>query len=371
MTHLHLHEPIHKHKPNAWYRLKASWPFFVWIAAAVAGGFLYWRGSSVGTTSGIVESVRQEIAPIETAPLQLLRVQVGSRVRKGDIVAEMDASVLGADLAVLKLQTELQFEDSVARIESEMRDARMKEAEARGEFEVLSTEVARLEDLLAKHLVDAQSIASLKARENALARLLEIYPQTLQDLEKELKQTHKRAKAARVSLGNVLSTGAGDESMEDGLNLLKRRRESYILRANRDGIVSEIYHRPGNVVAAGLPIATVVEEQASSVIGFLPEFMARDVNVGMTAYLTHTTFNQRAVKARIVALAPDILSLPARVNPVPGRVYRGRRIVVEPIEPNDFFPGESVNIQFERPVLSMLFDQLFRRKTEERSASSE
>jgi HlyD family secretion protein len=363
-AHLHVHERIHRHIPTSWYRLKAAWPFFIWLAAIVAFVWLYWCGTTIGTTSGLVETVRQEISPVETAPLHNLHVKVGDRVRRGDIVAEMDASVLGPDLAILKLQTERQFEDSVARIQTEMREARMKEAEIRGEYDVLQAEVKRLEGLLEKHLVEAQSVAELKARANALARLLDVYPTTLQDLENELKETQARAREANTSLGNLLVTNSVlGQAAAEGLNLLKQRRESYILRANRDGVISEVFHRPGDVVAAGVPIATVIEEQAALVIGFLPEVMAREAHVGMDAYLTHATIQGRAVKARVVALAPDILGLPSRINPVPSRSYRGRRIVLQPVEPNDFFPGESVNIQFDRPILQILIDHFKRSET--------
>lgn len=366
---LNIQEPIRRHLPPWWYRLKQRWPFLIWLLAIAGAGLLYFGGTRVGTTSGTVEAIRQEISPIETAPLKVLRVKVGDRVRAGDVIAEMDASILDADLTVLKLDAERQFMDSVARIESDLRSTRLQEAETRGEHEVLAAELARMEDLLEKRLVDAASVAEVRARERALARALEIFPDTLAQIEKNLAETRERALASSASMGDskqLEELALHSPAVRDGLAFLQRRRESYILRAIRDGIVSEIFHRPGNVVPAGMPIATLVEEKAALVIAFLPETMAREVSVGMEAYLTHTALLGSVVRARIVALSPEILGLPTRINPVPGRTYRGRRIVIEPLEENDFFPGESLNVQFERPFFELLMERLFRRAPSER-----
>jgi len=134
------------------------------------------------------------------------------------------------------------------------------------------------------------------------------------------------------------------------LGMLKLRQETYTLRALRDGVVSRIIKEPGEVVQAGEAVMTIVYDGVSSVTGFLPEFRARELTVGDRAYLTRAARFSRAVPAVVTHLGPEILALPGRVSPIPGRTLRGRRVVLEPRVEHGFLPGETVSIHIEKPV---------------------
>ena len=125
--------------------------------------------------------------------------------------------------------------------------------------------------------------------------------------------------------------------------------------------MSRIASEAGDVVQGGVSILTVVSKKPGQVVGFLPESNARHLAVGMKAYLTRTIDGGPVVSAHIVALTPEILGLPNRVNPFPNQSFRGRRVILTPDEPNDFLPGESVSIELDRPWLSMLVSSFWKK----------
>lgn len=340
---IHIPERIHRHPAVWWSRVKNQWPVVIWLAAIGAGLFFYNHGGQFGGMSGVVEAVREEIAPLENARLKTIEVTMGQRVKKGDVLATLDMTMLETQVALDKLQLEI----AVSRAETDLRDMRIRQAESAGELEVLNTEVARLDELLARRLIDAETVSRLRARQQALARSAEFYPDTIRKIEDELGRL--REWQARVNAQFNKETGdlgleaAGEET---------RKGDISVLRALSDGTVSEIYYHPGSVVPAGLPILSVVKEGPQQVIGFLSEINARSVSVGMTAYLKSLSGEGVVVRARVIALLPDIATLPNRVSPFPEQTYRGRRVILQPVEPSHFLPGESVAIELKRPWLA-------------------
>ncbi len=342
---IHIPERIHRHPTVWWSRVKDRWPAAVWLLAIVAGVFLYYHGGQFGGMSGVVQAVREEIAPLENARLKTVEVAMGQRVRKGDVLATLDMTMLETQIALDKLQVEI----AVSRAETDLRDMRIREAEASGELEVLNSEVARLDELLAQHLIDAETVSRLRARQKALAGSMEFYPNAVKTIEEELARL--REWQARVNA--QFNKETGDLGMEAAGEETKKGEVS-VLRANSDGIVSEIYYHPGSVVPAGMPIMTIVKDGPQQVIGFLSEVNARSIALGMTAYLKSVNGEGTVVRARVIALLPDIATLPNRVSPFPTQTYRGRRVILEPVEPGNFLPGESVSIELQRPWLSRL-----------------
>lgn len=356
---VHIPEDLRRH-PAIWKsRAKRCWPACVWLVAVGLGTILYFHGGQFGGMSGTVEVVREEIAPLETARLLSLKVEPGQHIKAGDEVAEMDASVLDAEMAVERLQMDRQFGEAVSRAEADLRDARIRQAETKGELEVLDVEVERMNSLLAKQLIDAQTVARSRARQKALSEAVTFYPDMIRRLEEDLARTRKRLKELDAQMdGTRGDKASAGESGRDRLGLLDLRRRSYTLRSSTDGVVSRINNEVGDVVQAGASVVSVVAEGAQRIIGFLPEYNARAVREGMTAYVTRSTGGGGVVEARVVALVPEIVALPTRVNPTPSQSLRGRRVILVPSEPGDFLPGEGVAIYFERPLLTALADLL-------------
>lgn len=363
------------HQPHWWQRLPNRWPFLIWLGACGLALALYFHGGRMSGISGVVMSNRQTLAPIEAGTLKAVYARVGDHVKKGRLLAEMDTSLLDAEMTVERLQAQRQFAQVVMQAEEALHDARIRQAEAAGEMAVLEEEVARLEPLVARHLVDAQTLARAKSRLEALRRSAELYPALIETLEKELAES----KARQLALEDFLHDERGESDhteaalsendMGGRLGLLRLRRERYRMYADFDGEVSRVFHSPGETVLAGDPILIVVGRNVTGAEGFIPESTIADVRPGMTVFVTTTARLTESVQGRVVAITPDVMTLPGLANPIPQRTLRGRRVVVEFEEPAPFVPGESVIIQFEKPFITRWLTRLSRAAFSRRGAS--
>jgi hypothetical protein len=129
-------------------------------------------------------------------------------------------------------------------------------------------------------------------------------------------------------------------------DMLQKRKDAYVLKATRDGVVSQILEQPGNVINAGLPIMTLVTERPDHVIGFLPEVHLAELEAGDKVRVWRQTGGPgRGVAAVVESISPDVQGLPTRINPIRGQILRGRRVMVRFAEAHDFVPGETVEIR--------------------------
>jgi multidrug resistance efflux pump len=333
-----------------WSRLKLKWPVLVWIGAVALAWFLFTRGGEAQPLTGVVDVIRESVAPLETSRLLAVHVVAGDTVRAGDVLAEMDTLLLDAEMAFERLEVQRLFKRSVLTARTELHTARTQQARDEAEFQALNSELARFEDLLERNLIDGQLVAQLRVQRQALARAVELHPDTVSFLEQQVEETEALRRDAETTFGVETPVESGEAPTTGSrLGLLKQRRDMYILRAGQSGTISRIEKEPGEVVQAGEPILSLVVARSQFVIGFLPESNAHDLEVGRKVVLRSPLGDRREIPATVNSLGPEILALPGRVSPVPGQTMRGRRIVILPKHPDAFLPGESVSIHIAEP----------------------
>ena len=349
-----------RHPRVWWSRIKYKWPFLIWAAAVWATFQLYMVGARTIRMPGVIEALREEAAPVEDARLLTLHVIAGQTVVPGDVMARFDASLSDAELAVEQLQAERQFTSVISGIGDRLRDLRMRLASEKLRLDVLKAESRKLEELMAAGVEDAARMAYFRAEQEALAKSVELYPAEILALEREQAEakgrleTTRRWFAASVEGPGVATNPppAGLEAIAETASLLRARRENYVLRARHTGTVTRVWFQPGDVVAAGLPVVTLlIKGEQRNVTGFLGEHVSHAVTEGQEAFVEPARLSgfAKLTPARIRTVSPDVAWLPTRVSPVQNQPIRGRRVSVELLEPIDLFPGEAVNIYVGRP----------------------
>lgn len=321
-------------------RLKTRWSFVVWLLAALLAVIVYFHGGRFGGMRGSVFTRIQTTAPLETGRLVALHVEVGDVVRPGDLLAQMDTSVLEAETALMaaemrntiaEIQTEeiqnlRRFDAAIIRLESELRELRLKQAEA------------------------------------SLETITKTYPDVITQVKKSLAEA--RSQKASISEQSRSAIALVEQAAVEQARLFSMQVEACSLRAQQDCTVSRLYFFPGDIVSAGDPVVSSVVAGDPRIIGFLSEYNARDVEVEMKAYLTSVSGYGPVVKARVLAMTPEIYSLPNRAGPISGQTSRGRRVVLAAEPGCSLLPGESVNIHFSRPWTTRLMWSLFGGKSE-------
>ncbi len=357
----------------------------MWLIIAVASVFLYKMSTQAGDLIGVVDTVAEEIAPLETLRLQSVNVVLGQQVKAGDIIAQMDTSI--ADAAIAEIDAEMfeaessigNFERStlgiVKQFESDIKDAkaqiedltRLKDmADAR--LTELQAEQKRRDALFRQKLIDAQTANELKPEISALKKEVTAYPFSITIEEDRLNAAIQEQK----NLAGSMRLNAGEDIKE----AIKRRaeaqkqifsamretvrvnRENCTLRASCNGVISRIFYQPGSVVPAGTSIARIIVEHPVNVIVFLPEVHLGTIKENQKVSIWRITDVGGTLKGTIKTISPEIDTFPGRVTPIQGQEMRGRRVLVQIEENHDMIPGETVQVRTE----GKLFDFHFNKK---------
>lgn len=373
-----------------WRRIARNWPFFLWLAVLVFILAAYSRNQQFGRMAGTVEIIGEDIVPVETARLVSLNVVAGQSVAKGDVVAQMDTALVDAQLnvdeAALRDARDAFSLDQRAMVAAIQRsEAAVKEAETAlktqqmlqqkdtAEAAELRLELKRREELLAKRLIDEISVNELRPQIAALEQGLSAYPKLIEICRQALNGAEKHHEAMQACLrmdpdGNLpgaisnkaLSTLAIHEAT---VAQTLQRKQSYTLRANRDGKVSRIHILPGNMVPEGISIMHIVDPHPRTVVGFSPELSPINLKVGQDVLVwrqnepafMHGGEPRLVLPAVVESISTTVEAFPARINPIQvqvqgGEPLRGRRIIFRikgdaAAGGREFSPGETVEIR--------------------------
>ncbi len=357
---------------EVWRWLSRHWPLFIWIAAVVVAAWLYSRTSRIRGMQGVAETLEDVIAPLETAKLAELYIQVGDVVQAGDPIARMDTTLLEARMAIEDARL-LEAEHSITGYQRDVARMMQNFAESQRTAEralaseraalqrdqaklaALRDEYSRREDLRRRNLIRESELASLRPDIAALEASIATRPQlialhtdrvaTLRSDQEQLRGWLQIDDANSFADAVVEALDARATMLSARAERRQLQKEVYTLYATRDGVVSRVYHNPGSVVSGGDPIALLVPETTRTVIGFLPEHYQGQIEWDQGVYVSRVSGEGRVMGASMQAIAPEVRSLPVRVNPIRNEPLRGRRVVLELTDENDWLvPGESVRI---------------------------
>jgi len=221
---------------------------------------------------GVVELEETVLAFEVGGRLQTLNVEEGDRIEAGAVIGSLDDSLARATRSARALEA------SAARSESELVSAgarredvnalraRVRAAEATEA--TLEKNLARERQLLEQNVVPA---ASFDEAEGAYARAR---------AERESLQAALAALVHGARREERQSAASRAEAAAAGLAFEDERLERHILHAPISGRVLDKHVEPGEVVAAGTPIATLGDTRRPYVEVFVPQANLRGIDAG-------------------------------------------------------------------------------------------
>jgi multidrug resistance efflux pump len=333
-------------------------PTWIVLAAAAAGFWFLSHGAAFGALPvvGFAESIHTSVAPLTPARIKTLSVQLGQHVKAGDVLAVLDEreqeakrDALRAELAkaeaVLEAQRGIQ-EASVMRGELWALRARAAERGDRAELKVLERQMGIFEGLSSEHLVTPLQISETDRRLQTLDARVSAY-----DHARGLGQaglgtgadpyaSHAGTVATRLAPYKEAVEGARAELRQSEIAL-----EELVLKAPSDGRVTAILHHPGEVVAAGTQVVTVMSGRRGAIQVSAPEKAAAALSIGSHVQVRRAGYWSRSIAGTVIEIAPEIDEAPPRARTSPTVPAWGRRVVVQ-TNAAELLPGELVYVVF-------------------------
>lgn len=282
------------------------------VALAAAGAwFALGRGGEAQglTLFGTVEARDVRVGSLAGGRVLEIRVDEGASVAPGDTLLVLDPDLIDLQLGE---QTAAVAAARAALVRAEAGPRGEQVERARIESEAAETERRRQEALLAGGSVGQRAYDNaLVAAKVAREAYLELSRGTrAEDIEQ-----------ARAQL----------EREEGRLAYLRRQREETVVLAPSAGVVQSLDLRPGDLVAAGQPVARILEAGQVWVRVYVPEPSLGLVSIGQRARVSVDTFPGREFEGRVVEIRDRAEYLPRNVQTLDQRSEQvfGVKVVVD------------------------------------------
>ncbi|MGL5113718.1 MAG: HlyD family secretion protein [Beijerinckiaceae bacterium] len=238
--------------------------------------------ASILEASGRIEALEIDLAAKYGGRLISVGPREGDRVSKGAVIAELDRSEISASLRRAEAE-QVRAAESLAQAEAVVAQRRSDVALADAEY---------------------KRAATLRDREYVSGAAFDLK-----------RAAHDSAEAAlRAAHASLRATAAGISMAEAEVERLKRQFDEHAIVAPRSGQVLYRLAEPGEVVAAGQRILTIVDLTDISLTVFLPMADAGKLSIGHAAEIVLDAMPDRRFPARVEFVSPRAQFTPKTVE---------------------------------------------------------
>lgn len=331
---------------------------------------LLFRTESAIRFNGVVESGSAKMGPTSASRLVSVNVKVGQQVKAGDVLVCFDSAEhqLEESLNELKIrdleQRLVNRRDDFIEIERRCRE-NVRKAEVDYENEVMNRlrdeeelranreELERIAPLIEKHLVSETEVAAIRTKTESLKNVVGGYEKMVGTLKTALESAREDLQAAveRRAKGEAEITAA-----LESIRAAYERSEAFgrespsVLRAVSDGVVTGVFHRPGDIVGASEAVVRVNSADGENIVtGMLPSGMQDAVRPGDEVWVTRQVVTPGALAHSVAAVVEsvdaEVMDLFETSGDAAKTTVRGRKARIRITgDAAGFVPGESVTV---------------------------
>ncbi|MEO3428964.1 HlyD family efflux transporter periplasmic adaptor subunit [Pelagibius sp. CAU 1746] len=256
--------------------------------AAASAGYLWWRDNHdrlpdyIASGNGRIEAEEVQVATRYAGRVAEVLVNEGDMVAAGQVLARMDTAELRASLAAARA--------SIAQAQENVIEARAQIVQRQSELKFAEEELARAEALVAKGHISKQ----------------------LADQRRTERDTAKAAlEAARARLA---STQRAVEAAEAQAELIQTQIDDSTLTAPREGRVQYRLAEPGEVLASGGRVITLLDLTDVYMTIFLPTAQIGRLLVGSEARIILDAVPQYVIPAQVSFISAEAQFTPREVE---------------------------------------------------------
>lgn len=276
------------------------------VAALAAAAFFVWKflqpqglPAGIAAGNGRIEAVEIDVAAKTAGRVRDVLVSEGDFVHAGQAVARMDTAVLEAELREAEAQMQRArigvetARSQVAQREAERRAAGALIAQRKAELDATQRRVARSEELAPKGGVPLSKLDDDRA--------------AFQAATAAVSAAQAQAAAAQAALGraksDVIAAEAAVDAVAATIQRIRADLDDSVLKAPRDGRVQYRVAQPGEVLSPGGVVLNMVDLADVYMTFFLPTEQAGRIALGAEARLVLDAAPQYVIPASISFVA--------------------------------------------------------------------
>jgi len=379
--------------PSAWFYkrwLQRLLPIVVCLLTCVLVYRFYRDTPGLNGIHGIAEAREYAVSPVEDGRLASVRVVLGQRVSRGQVLAVLEKDVLEQEIRVAEaecrelqadiaaenqsldmsnLETVRNFQSDLEKAEIELNALQAECTREKADWDAIQPELKRQRELVQRRLISSKRMHELEIDSKRLQEGLHTCPARIESLERRKVAAAGRYEEWQRQRQGDMGRGGSQEQLRplqlrsvragEYVRLLKVRLDNMVLRAPADGFVAGYLNgaiaMAGDVVRPGTPILMVVEADPQQVIAYIEEERGLRVSVGQKAVLRPRNKSGIHMEGAVTAVAETMSQLPTRFWPSPTRPSWGRQIFIRIPSEHNLTPGATFDISFQQSDPTSLF----------------
>jgi len=311
------------------------------IALAIWFAVLRDDGSHLVVASGTVEATEADLGFQSPGRIERIAVLEGDRVVAGQELAWLDRSELRARRRAAEAQAaaaravlaelERGFRpEEIAQGRAALRAAEQRDSDARRDLE------------RARHLFDGGAVS-----QQTLDRAETAYELAMADLQSaqealEILETGPRQERIAAQRAILAQAEAAVAQIDAALDFA-------VVRAPFDGLITVRHREPGETVAAGIPVLTLMNPDDRWVRIYVRADEVGRINIGHPATITGDAYPDRTYQGRVVFIANEAEFTPRNVQTSEERVKLVYRVKVQIVGDSgfDLKPGLAADVRLQ------------------------
>jgi HlyD family secretion protein len=272
--------------------------------------------------SGEIEGTSVDLSARVTARVAALKAVKGRPVKAGDVLVDLDCSDQAAALAAAAARLASSRAQATGAATSVDASRRTREAAA------ASQDAARAQaDALAAQRDNAQREAarlealpqdvSLSARDRARAAAEQLTRQAAA-AEAQVRASGEQAQAAalntQASGSQATSSAATVKASEEAVRRSRLLADECVVRAPRDAMLEDLPHEVGELVAAGQPLARLVDIGEVKATFYLPNAEVGAARPGVRAEVVADAFPDRKFEGTVASVSSKAEFTPRNIQ---------------------------------------------------------
>ena len=258
------------------------------MIAAAGGGYAYWLSQQsdipdyIASGNGRIEAEEIRVATKYAGRVEDVLVEEGDQVTKGQVLARMDTAELTASRARARAE--------VAAAEQGIAEAQALIVQRESELSFAQQQLSRAEELVKNNNISRQQVDERLA-------------------DRDVAQAALSAAKARLASARLSVAAAAAE-----LERIEVQIDDSVLKAPRDGRVQYRLAEPGEVLAGGGPVITLIDLTDVYMNVFLPTRQAGLAFVGNEARIILDAAPDFVIPAKVSFVADDAQFTPREVE---------------------------------------------------------
>jgi multidrug resistance efflux pump len=287
---------------------------------------------------GVMDAVKAEIATTKAMRIKDIPVDIDRQVTKGQTLVRFDPS----DLRKEMVRSQHRHADKIFSLDEDISETREKLALARIQRDEMTDRVQyiRWKNKLARQLLEKGA---------ATRDELENYPKTVTPYKSQLLQMEVKIARYQNRLNNLSKRKRQlEDELNTALSVYEEKMSDLLIRSPLDGVVTDIFHKPGEVAHVDEPIMNVADPKKLFVRAYYDESEQDVLNVDQIVQIEFE--NGRISRGRIKKLLPETQPLPSEYQKQMGRIDRAVVAQIAPLKSSDWIPfiRSKVQVRFRR-----------------------